>query len=429
MISPPVERKLKRGSSLISRLTVSTALLASAVVLLAVVFFLAIQGQFFKDAFTTHLKEWSAMMAGRIGNDETIASGAARNHQMGVILVTPAGTFAYGPDGEAIDPEILIQDQARHRTISVTSHEGVSVSFFLERENSTRKHWVYLIGLISLLLVTIGVIYAIQLSQLRPLQWLRRGVDSVSQGDFATRVPIVREDEIGQVGRAFNQMTRRVEQMMIDRERLLADVSHELRSPLARIKVALEMLPDGDKRDAISRDVREMESLTTVLLEREQLRSQADNREFEPFDLAALAGEVLESFADRSPGVKISRIPSDLEILADASLIKVLIQNLVDNALKFSLPDSHPVELGLEQDEQETRIIVIDDGPGIPAEEAEHVLEAFVKLNPARGHRAGYGLGLNLCQRIVQAHGGRIELGQASDRGTKAVVVLPRLES
>jgi signal transduction histidine kinase len=240
---------------------------------------------------------------------------------------------------------------------------------------------------------------------------------------------VVREDEIGQVGRAFNQMTGRVEQMIKDRERLLADVSHELRSPLARIKVALEMLPDSDKRDAIARDIREMEALTTMLLEREQLRHKADNRESEHFDLVALTREIGDSFADRSPGVQISTSPSELDVLADAALIKVLIQNLIDNAVKFSLADSQAVELRLEQDDEGVRITVIDDGPGIPTEEIDHVFDAFVKLNPARGHRAGYGLGLNLCQRIAQAHGGRISLTPGEERGTQAQVILPDPET
>jgi signal transduction histidine kinase len=421
----PEEQTRKRGFSLISRLAASTALLAAAVVLLAVIFFQLLQGTFFKDAFATHLKEWSTVLAGRIGQDETIARAAAMNHQMGVILISPLGTFAYGPEGKLVDPEGLIRDDGSHRRIDVFGQDGMAVSFFLERERFSRGHLPYLLGLIALLLVTIGVIYAIQLSQLRPLQWLRRGVDAVSQGDFSTRVPVVRADEIGQVARAFNQMTGRVEQMMNDRERLLADVSHELRSPLARIKVALEMVPESDKRDAISRDVREMESLITVLLEREQVRNKVDRPDAERFDLANLVRQVIESFADQSPGIEISELPPSLEISADAALMKVLVQNLLDNALKFSLPESHPVRVCLQQDNNEIQLIIDDDGPGVPEAETDRVFEAFVKLNPARGHRTGYGLGLNLCQRIVHAQGGSIQVIPRDQRGTRVLVTLP----
>ena len=108
--------------------------------------------------------------------------------------------------------------------------------------------WWFIIGLLILL----GAVYFVQLSQLKPLRWLKEGVERVSEGDLSTRVPVVRMDEIGQVGRAFNQMTGRVEQMLNDHDRLMADVSHELRSPLARMKLALELMPEGSKREQIA---------------------------------------------------------------------------------------------------------------------------------------------------------------------------------
>jgi len=263
----------------------------------------------------------------------------------------------------------------------------------------------------------------------RPLKWLRSGVEAVSEGEFSTRVPVVRNDEIGKVARSFNQMTDRVRQMMDDRERLLADVSHELRSPLARIKVALELLPEGDKRDSIAQDIREMESLTTVLLEREQMRTQANQSASERVNLVALAGNVIDGFSNTPPGVELNVPPQSLEINGDEALIKVLIQNLVDNALKFSLPDSKPVKVSLRQTDDGIQIIVDDDGQGIPEDQVEKIFEPFVKLNPARGHRAGYGLGLNLCQRIVQAQGGNIEIKPREKRGTRIWVSLPKIAS
>jgi signal transduction histidine kinase len=251
---------------------------------------------------------------------------------------------------------------------------------------------------------------------------LRTGVDAVSEGDFSTRVPVVRNDEIGKVARAFNQMTGRVQQMMDDRERLLADVSHELRSPLARIKVALELLPQGDKRDSISQDIREMESLTTALLEREQIRTQAGQADIETINLIALAGDVIDGFGNTPPGVELNVPPQSVEITGDVALIKILIQNLVENALKFSLPDSTTVKVSLRQSDDAVQLIVEDDGQGIPEDQLETVFEPFVKLNPARGHRAGYGLGLNLCQRIVHAQGGSIEIQAREKRGVRVLV-------
>jgi signal transduction histidine kinase len=422
----------KRGSSLFIRLATSTVLLAVAVMLLAFVFFHAMRGDFFQAAFQTPLNEWSATIAGHIGQDLTKARLVAKTHSIGIILSTADGRFAFGPDGEPVEPDELLKDSSRYRQIDVHiqhggSGESLLYTFMLDKQQFDTKHNLQLIGLILLILFTFSLAYAIQLRLLRPLKWLRGGVEAVSAGDFSTRVPVVRNDEIGKVARAFNQMTGRVQQMMDDRERLLADVSHELRSPLARIKVALELLPEGEKRDSISEDIREMESLTTALLEREQTRTKAGaDGKRETINLIVLAAEVVDGFNKMAPGIEFNVPPETVEISGEAALIKVLIHNLLDNALKFSLPDSAPVVLDLEQTISDVRIIIDDDGCGIPEDKITDIFEPFVKLNPARGHRSGYGLGLNLCQRIVQTQGGHIEIHQRETRGTRVLVTLPK---
>jgi len=213
--------------------------------------------------------------------------------------------------------------------------------------------------------------------------------------------------------------------MIDDHDRLLADVSHELRSPLARIKVALEMLPEGTKREQIARDIREMEGLTSALLERERIKGRAARPHRDKVDLVATTKAVISGFKDRAPGIELVANPESLVVTGDEALLKVLMQNVFDNALKFSLEDSGRAEVRLLQDEAGVSIIVDDDGKGVPADMSERVLEPFVKLDPSRGHRRGYGLGLNLCQRIVQAHAGDIRIEPREPRGTHVVITLP----
>jgi len=412
-------------SSLISRFAASTAIFAAAIVLLAVFSFHAIRGNVFKDSFESPLDEWSLYIAGRIGEDAGIAKAAARNHQMGVMLTTPEGVFAFGPDGEPVTPEFLAENHPNVRTIVVQGHGGASYSFYLSDGMAAGTNLSLLWLLIGGLLFLVGVVYVVQLSQLRPLRWLKESVEKVSAGDLSTRVPVVRMDEVGQVARAFNHMTGRVEQMLNDQDRLMADVSHELRSPLARIKVALEMLPEGDKRDQIAADVREMEALTSTLLERERIKSRAAQSHNAEFDLAAIMRGVVDGFQGNAPGVELAQSPDLLMLEADETLIKVLLQNLVDNAIKFSFDDSSAVQVRLTHDGDDVTITVDDDGRGIPGDMAGRVLEPFVKLDPSRGHRSGYGLGLNLCQRIVEAHSGSIEIEPREPRGTRVAVELP----
>jgi len=413
------------SSSLISRFAASTAVFAAGIVLLAVFAFHGIRGNVFEESFESPLDEWSSYLAGRIGTDPEVAQAAAQSHRMGVVLTTNEGVFAFGSDGRSTTPEHLREHLGHARTIRVEGLGDLQYSFFLPEDTTTivvsSVLWLWIGGLLFL----VGVVYAVQVSQLRPLRWLKEGVDKVSEGDLSTRVPVVRMDEIGQVGRAFNRMTSRVEQMLNDHDRLMADVSHELRSPLARMKVALEMMPEGDKRDQIAADIREMEALTSALLERERIKNRASHRQHDEFDLVALVREVVATFSDKGPGVVLSTSPESLPTKADQALMKVLLQNLVDNAVKFSLDDSAAVEVSVNTDGKVVTITVEDDGPGIPEEQAEKVLEPFVKLDPSRGHRNGYGLGLNLCQRIVQAHAGELLIEQHEPRGTRVSVKFP----
>jgi signal transduction histidine kinase len=416
---------MKSPSSLISRFAASTAIFAAAIVVLAYLSFHAIRGNIFQDSFESPLEEWSTYIAGRIGEDPEIAKLAARNHHMGVLLRTSEGEYAFGPDGEPVTPEFLAENNSNVRTILVHGHGDIRYSFYLSDSLTSGSNQSVLWLLIGGLLFLVGVVYVVQLSQLRPLRWLKESVEKVSAGDLSTRVPVVRMDEVGQVARAFNHMTERVEQMLNDHDRLMADVSHELRSPLARMKVALEMLPEGDKREQIATDIREMEALTSALLERERIKNRTARPDHAEIDLVAMTRGIVDSFSGGTPDVVLTDSPEKLNFHADAALLKVLLQNLVDNAVKFSVDDSRAVEVQLAQDDESITIRIHDDGAGIPEDMTERVLEPFVKLDPSRGHRSGYGLGLNLCQRIVQAHNGSIEIQPRQPRGTSVTVVLP----
>ena len=415
---------MKAPSSLISRFAASTAIFAAAIVVLAYLSFHAIRGNIFEDSFQSPLEEWSTYIAGRIGEDPDIAKFAARNHGMGVLLTTRDGVYAFGPDGEPVTPEFLAENHSNVRTILVQGHGGIGYSFYLSDSDASGSDQSVLWLLIGGLLFLVGVVYVVQLSQLRPLRWLKESVEKVSAGDLSTRVPVVRMDEVGQVARAFNHMTERVEQMLNDHDRLMADVSHELRSPLARMKVALEMLPEGDKREQIATDIREMEALTSALLERERIKNRTAQPNRTEVDLAALTRGVIGGFVGRNPAVVLAESPEAISVQADEALLKVLLQNLLENSVKFSLKDSGPVEVRLARGDESVTVRIDDDGRGIPEDMTERVLEPFVKLDPSRGHRSGYGLGLNLCQRIVEAHNGSIKIQSREPRGTSVIVEL-----
>lgn len=287
-------------------------------------------------------------------------------------------------------------------------------------------HGVLLVGL---LLLMAGVILAAQIVLRRlldPLRALGAAVAQVGAGQLDVRVPIRTNDEFGRLTDAFNQMAERVRGMIQSRDQLLVDVSHELRSPLTRMKVALE-LPAGDvQRGRLSDDVAEMERMVAELLELERLRT---GRGVSParHDLVRILREVAAQYEERPPGVRVVASANEIFLDVDADKIRAVLRNLLENAIKYSLADSQPITL--RADETSVAIVVraTDDGIGIPAGDAERVFEPFYRVDPSRSKRTGgYGLGLSICKRVMEAHGGTIAVERRSPRGTSFMLTFPR---
>jgi len=411
--------------SLSTRFTQAFLALAFLVIGLSLLFNIMLTGRMVLDGLRRSLTGYSKALAHTISQDptrETISELAAK-HWVGIIYTSENGIIAVNGYGEDQPVENLLRERASKEFIHL-EQDGNQIVFVWYLLVFIPTHKPFIIGLLILLG---GILFAAHLylkGQLQPLLWLKKGVDQVAVGNFKVRAPIIRQDEIGQVAQAFNEMAQRIETMMADRERLLADVSHELRSPIARMKVALELIPEHPRKQTISKDLKEMETLISVLLEREKIRGRMERRESVPIELNTLVNGVLDLFADQKARLQFKPTQGSLLISGDGTLLEILIKNLVDNALKFSSEDRAPVQISMELKDGKISLLVRDDGIGVPKADQERIFEPFVKVNPARGHRVGYGLGLNLCMRIVEAHGGQISMTSNGERGACVEVLL-----
>jgi signal transduction histidine kinase len=284
----------------------------------------------------------------------------------------------------------------------------------------------YLVWLLLLLMVAVVFIaHAVLRRLLRPLRELGDGVALLSSGQLDVTVPQRRHDEFGALAEAFNRMVSRVRDMIRARDQLLLDVSHELRSPVTRMKVALELLPEGDKKHRMAADLDEMELMISELLELERLREGRIRKERR--NIVPILEAVVESCQDRAPGARIVSAAREIVLQVDADKLQTVIRNLVENAMKYSLPDSRPVEVSAVEENGQVTIRVTDDGPGIPAEDLESIFEPFFRVDRSRSRRSGgYGLGLSISKRIVEAHGGNITAMNNPGRGASFVTILPK---
>ena len=279
-----------------------------------------------------------------------------------------------------------------------------------------------------LLLMIVGVVltaYWFQKRLLRPVQALGDGVARMSAGQLDVVLPEVTYDELGTLTTAFNQMVSRVKEMIHARDQLLLDVSHELRSPLTRMKVALALLPEHDNKANLEADVKEMETMISELLELERLRTPHGLRK-QKQDVVPIVREVAQLFENRTPGVHLISRPETIFANVDDEKLRTVLRNLLDNAFKYSLPDSQPVVLSVSENQDCVVICVQDDGQGVPEAQIANIFEPFFRIDPSRSKKTGgYGLGLSMCKRIIEAHGGTIQATNNAIRGASFAVTIP----
>jgi len=288
------------------------------------------------------------------------------------------------------------------------------------------EKWSVVVGLIVLLtLIMVGTHVLIR-RILRPIRWLARGVNRIADGDLNYRMPAGRRDELGRLMEAFNDMTQRIREMLEARDRLLLDVSHELRSPLSRMRLALEFIPDGEKKQGLEFDLNEMDGMITEILESERMKNGNGQLSLEKHNIVAIIDGIVKEMEDRKPGFVLDVLPKRVMLYIDSARIKRVLRNLLDNSVKYGLDDSKPVEISLYRHEDKVKILIKDDGRGIPEEDLSQIFEPFYRVDRSRSRRSGgYGLGLSLCKRIMEAHGGCIDIATNETRGITVILTFP----
>jgi signal transduction histidine kinase len=279
----------------------------------------------------------------------------------------------------------------------------------------------WLLGLIGLA-VALGL-YPVVRRLTQRLEGLQRGVQRWGDGDLSVRVPVHGDDEVADLSERFNAAAERLQALMAAQKSLLANASHELRSPLARIRMGLELMSEsaGDGRSSerirgeILRNMAELDQLIDEILLASRLDAkEADIGTFEPVDLVGLCAE-----ESARVGAKLD-VPQGLyalEVPGVAKLLRRMVRNLLENARRYGAPIASDIAsdalatdivLTLQRDKGQVILTVCDRGPGVPEAYRERIFEPFFRL-PGASERAGsVGLGLSLVKSIALRHGGQV---------------------
>jgi signal transduction histidine kinase len=254
----------------------------------------------------------------------------------------------------------------------------------------------------------------------RPLAVLATAADELGRDMRRPPLPEEGPTEVRRAAAAFNTMQARLQTYMRERERMLAAVSHDLRTPITRLRLRAELIEDEALRTKFARDLSEMEAMTAAALD--FLRGVNKDEPVQPVDVMALLESLQADFEEAGHNVTVQgemRAPYPAHPLA----LKRLLANLIENAIKYGARASVTVE----DEAARLRILVADEGPGIPEDQLEQVFEPFYRIEGSRSRETGgVGLGLSVARDIARAHGGELVLRNRTGGGLEAVLTLPR---
>ncbi|HEX7644905.1 MAG TPA: ATP-binding protein [Burkholderiaceae bacterium] len=320
----------------------------------------------------------------------------------------------------------------------INGHEGFWISFVMEGdpywlglerqrvEHTSGIQWVGWAGL-TLVISMLGAVFITRLIN-QPLSRLNAATQKLAKGKTPEPLPETGAEEIRSTYRSFNQMVADLAQVESDRALVLAGISHDLRTPLARMQLELEMANLSDEaRQGMQSDLNQMDAIIGQFLD---YAKPSDNSSFAPVDLSALLHECVRA-AGRVPGLNIKAdISEGVRVSGHETDLRRVFNNLMENARRYGkTPGAEATELDVlcHVNGDNAIIKVADHGSGVPDSEIDRLLRPFTRLDSARGQANGAGLGLAIVDRVVRRHGGKMRVRNRSSGGFVVEIGIPRI--
>lgn len=321
-------------------------------------------------------------------------------------------------------PELLRYDLTRNRQVWVwitTRHGTLEVMFDRRRVSASNPHQLLVLMVLTGVFMTL-IAFIFLRNQLRPIRRLARASEAFGKGQHRHYAP-AGATEVRAAGAAFLDMRERIERQIEQRTMMLSGISHDLRTPLTRLRLGLSMLDTGaeDEAQDLLRDVSDMERLIEAFLAFARTDALDDPQDLDP---AELVQGIVGRFHDMGDPVVLVEITGTGRAMLRPIAVERALNNLIGNAIRYATNCWVSLDIGA----QTLRILVEDDGPGIPEDRRADALKPFARLDESRNQNkgGGVGLGLAIAHDIARRHGGALRLDQSDQGGLQAVLTLAR---
>jgi len=339
----------------------------------------------------------------------TLVGDAARDVRLKIMR--PNGDTADAPDGTAeilFKVSVLLPDGQwlNAATLQTASPPMVTRSAVFSTLSA--------VGMVAL------VAFFISRRISRPLRSIADAAERLGRGETVELDAAKGPDEVRRAAAAFNAMSARLHRFVCDRTRMLAAVSHDLRTPITNLRLRVELLEEGETKSRMLDNVDELRQTAEAML---AFAREEAGEEARPADLASLVESVCDDMADLGSPVRFDRAPK-LPVVCRPAAIRRVIRNLLENAVAYGAA----ARVAVVPAGHEVRVTVDDDGPGMDPADLERVFEPFVRLEASRNRRTGgVGLGLSIARSIARGHGGDIVLENRPQGGLRAILSLPAM--
>ena len=306
-------------------------------------------------------------------------------------------------------------------TMPVTVVDNGDYLFYLVIDYLPPSDWYNVLFAIILSIIFILGIYFFIKRYLKPVQLMKNRIESLEQGDLKSKINIIGEDELAELSKSMNKMIKEINLLLENKHQLLLEVSHELRSPLARMQFLIEMLPEHKNTIKLREEVNFLEKMIDNLLLSDRLSMPYSKLDLQNIKVSEIIKKILNLFPKINEKVIINNLIPDEVILVDKTKFMIAIRNLLDNALKYG--EGKTIYLNIEKNDV-IEFHVKDLGSGISDENINKITKPFFRGDDGNSIK-GFGLGLTICKKIIESHKGRLSIQSKVGQGSIFTLHLP----